>query len=341
MVPKDILIFNWFWSGKNAEANEQQLDEMGFRQIYGNFTPGIRNYAQRSKRGTLMGGAPSSWAATTELNIGKDVLLDLIGCEGLLWSGQEMTPRERMATVQAIVPEIRSSLRGQPPPSQTDRMAPISIASSFNSSGSENSLQIDLGQLRAGKVNPGSLVFDLASPASGKLAVVVGTEGREANPLPRSVEGIRIGQDATSLLFLHACARPATNKEAFRLIWDFDDTADLLGWYEVVYEDGLVETIPVRYGVNILEWNWSRRQTGRAYCYGADAVECSSRPDHPVSFFALEWKNPRLGKVVREVRLKGSTGFRGGVQGFEDAYGPVIPNNAIILKAISYVKKRG
>lgn len=35
------------------------------------------------------------------------------------------------------------------------------------------------------------------------------------------------------------------------MIYNFDDTAVPLGWYEIIYEDGLVETIPIRYGMNI------------------------------------------------------------------------------------------
>jgi hypothetical protein len=38
--------------------------------------------------------------------------------------------------------------------------------------------------------------------------------------------------------------------------------------------------------------------------------------------------------------LKGTTGFRGAAQGFSSSYGPPIPKNAIILKAVSLVKKR-
>lgn len=45
--------------------------------------------------------------------------------------------------------------------------------------------------------------------------------------------------------------------------------------------------------------------------------------------------------MIREVRLKGSKGFRGAVPDFENYYGEVIPNNAVILKALSVVKKRG
>jgi len=57
-------------------------------------------------------------------------------------------------------------------------------------------------------------------------------------------------------------------------------------------------------------------------------------------FFAYEWINPRLGKVVQEVRLKGTTGFRGGSDDFNNEMGPVIASNAVILAALSIVKKR-
>jgi len=124
------------------------------------------------------------------------------------------------------------------------------------------------------------------------------------------------------------------------LIWDQQDTADLLGWYEAVYEDGFVTTIPIRYGVNILEWDWGRRDSANGYCYGADAVVVSGEGANRITFFAYEWINPRRGKVVREVRLKGTSDFRGGSGEFNNDWGPVIANNAIILAALSVVKKR-
>jgi hypothetical protein len=154
------------------------------------------------------------------------------------------------------------------------------------------------------------------------------------------VNGIPVGQDATSLIFLHASAKPAFNRESFRVIWDRDDTADLLGWYEVVYEDGFVATIPIRYGVNIQEWNWDKRTTAGDYCYGADAIPLGGPENRRVTFFAYEWPNPRLGKVIKEIRLKGTIGFRGASRGFNDNYGPAIPNNAVILKAIGAVERR-
>ena len=343
LVPKDILIFNWFWSGEEGgETAEAQLDEFGFRQIYGNMTPFIEKYRERSRRPTIIGGAPSSWAATTEYNMCKDLLRDVMGCSSLLWSKQPLEPLELSRITQARMPEARPRLTGQVPPSATgDAVVPVDISSRFNGQLRESTLGMDLSGLRTGRIVSGTLIFDLGNSRDGNQVVIVGTEGQKSNPLPREVGGIKIGVDATSLIFLHACAIPATNKEAYRLIWDFPDSADLLGWYEVVYEDGLPEVIPVRYGINILEWNWGASKSVNSYCYGADLVPCGQGEDSPVNFFAVEWTSPRLGKVIREVRVKGSSQFRGAVPGFENAFGEVIPNNAILLKAISCTRARG
>ena len=48
---------------------------------------------------------------------------------------------------------------------------------------------------------------------------------------------------------------------SYRYIHNFPDTADLLGWYEVVYDDGFVETVPVRFGWNILPLSWGKSPT--------------------------------------------------------------------------------
>ena len=259
----------------------------------------------------------------------------------MLWSKRALGDADLSALTQALIPETRLRLNGSMPPSETgDSVVPLDISSAFNFPLRETTLNVDLRGLKTGRVSAGKKIFDLAGSPDGKGMVMVGTEGKESNPLPREVSGIKIGQDVTSLIFLHSCANPATNKEAYRLIWDFDDSADLLGWYEVVYEDGLPEVIPLRYGINILEWNWGKKSDARTYCYGADLVACGQDSHNPLTFFALEWKNPRLGKIIQEVRLKGTSRFRGAVPGFENAFGDIIPNNAIILKAISFVKAR-
>jgi hypothetical protein len=347
LVPKDVLIFNWFWHQEDgswdepqAEQHEARLEQMGFEQVFGNFVPGIQNYDARRKRSSLLGAAPSAWFATGEEGFGKDLLPDFLFCSTLLWNGRAPEGKDLSGLVQTLLPGIRTRFRGALPPSQTETsIAPVDIRTSFNTTGDEPALGVVLGGMITGPVRLGRIPFDLAT-AGGKSAIMVGTDGSARTGLPAEVSHINVGVDATSLIFLHACAQPAANREQYRLIWDAEDTADLLGWYEVVYEDGFVLTIPIRYGVNIQEWDWHHRASARDYCYGADAVAVGTRENSPLTLFAFEWTNPRLGKIIREVRLKGTTGFRGAPAGFTDDYGPTLTKNGVILKALTAVKKR-
>jgi hypothetical protein len=339
LIPKDTLILNWFWDEKNAEEDEAQLDQMGFKQIYGNFGPSIRDYERRSKRSSIIGGAPSAWFATNEVGFGKDLMADLLGSSNILWSGKVIDGRELSGRIQSMLPEIRVRFKGQPPPSQTETsFSAVNIQPSFNMGTIEAKLGVDLSGMTTGAVSLGKIPFDL-SDSAGKKAILVAADGKERSGLPQEAV-IQVGEDPTSVIFLHAAARPATNKESFRLIYDQEDTADMLGWYEVVYEDGFATTIPIRYGVNIAEWNWEKRDSSHDYAYAADAVSVGGAEGNPITFFALEWVNPRLGKVIKEIRLKGTTGFRGGDADFINDFGPVIPNNGVILKAVTVVKKR-
>ncbi|HTV56523.1 MAG TPA: family 20 glycosylhydrolase, partial [Terriglobia bacterium] len=345
LVPKDILIFNWFWSAEEkGEQNEAQLDEFGFRQVYGNMEPEIQNYVERSQRATIIGGAPSSWAATTAFNMNKDLLYSILGSSEMLWAGRRTNWNDLCVLTQNLIPLARFRLMGGTPASVVgDPVAPIDISPYFNRPLRENLFGVDLSGMASGRISLGNKLFALnaATSPGADAVIIVGTEGRQRNPLPREASGIRIGKDVTSLIFLHACARPAANRKAYRLIWDPEDSADLLGWYEILYEDGFTERAPIRYGINILEWNWGNSKPAGKYCYDAELVNCSGPGGSPVTFFAYEWASPRLGKVIQEVRLKGSTRFRGAVPGFENRFGKLISGNAVMLKAISYVPRRG
>jgi hexosaminidase len=100
-VPKDILIFNWFYSD---EKKEMELQKFGFKQVYGNFEPNISNWNERIKKFNLMGGAPSSWASTNEFNFGKDLLSDFLGCANLLWSSHTIRQEDLAPIVWELVP---------------------------------------------------------------------------------------------------------------------------------------------------------------------------------------------------------------------------------------------
>lgn len=350
-ISQDILVFNWFWAGPEGRANEDQLERFGMKQIYGNMEPDIPDLQERVGRKSIIGGAPSAWEATAPVNFGKDMVYSFLGCENVLWAGRVLPHPELRALVQSRMRETRHGFQGLPMPSETDPVSMLDISPAFNMSTKEASFEVDLSGLKEGNLTAGKLAFDLKK-AGEKVAVIAAVEGKQGNnPLPHK-KTIPIGVDATSLIFLHASALAATNKIAYRLMWDQEETADLLGYYEIVYEDGFVTTLPIRYGLNILEWNWSHTKLppvpgspeyhtiGGSDCYLGDLVILGQNQQGPVTFFAYEWQNPRLGRVIKEVRLIGTTGFHSAVPGFENNFGDVISNNAILLKAISYVRAR-
>ncbi len=271
LIPKDILIFNWFWDSRADEdlnasgigrKNEADLSEWGFRQVFANFEAHISDFDRRAAQRGIMGVAPSSWAATTELNLGKDIMLIILGSANLLWSTGRPDMAQLAVMVQELLPEVRSRLSAEPLPSRDN--------------------------------------------ASVRLTM-------------KADEPVRIGTDVSSLIFNHACRKRGRNQPAYDATWNFADTAELLGWYEVEYVDGFVQTVPVRYGVNILEEDWLRSPAPKSVAYEAQIEPHSDgRAD-----FAFEWINSRLGIAIREVRLHSAS-----------------RENPVILSGLSMVSKR-
>jgi hypothetical protein len=350
-IPKDILIDNWFWTD---EGKEMELQKLGFKQLFGNFEPSISNWDNRIKKIDAVGGAPSSWAATNEWNFGKDLISDYLGSANLLWSTHTINQKNLARIVWELIPSIRSDLSAKRIPSEDgETLEPIDISSSFNLPRDSKAFNINLNALKQGEVNNRSRIFNLADSAnvSGNCAIAVGSQGVEKNPLPDEVKGIPINEDVSSLLFLQACALPAGNLKAYFNIPDNFDASDLLGWYEIIYEDGFKEIVPIQYGVNILEWNplgegsinTNEGETGseqKTYCYEADPINCSSDTNNPITFFAFEWINKRFGKKIKEVNLHGSVNYQALQAEYDMPVTKPMSSNAIMLAGISKVKKR-
>lgn len=348
-IPKDILVLNWFW---NSEKGETELQKFGFKQIYGNLTPNISNWDERTKKFNLLGGAPSSWASTNEYNLGKDLMFDFLGCANLIWSGHSINQKDLALITSELMPYIRSSLNTSRIPSKDgDMVETVNISAFCNLSKKSKIFNLNLQRLKAGPVENQGVAFSLvrSSNTSDNCIIAVGTIGEGGNLLPSKVEGIQINEDVSSLVFLHACAVPSENNKAYFNIPDFFDTADILGWYEIVWEDGFREIVPIQYGVNILEYNpggedrFEKKEgdTGDAqdvYSYQADPVSCSSDSvKNPITFFAYEWVNKRFGKKIKEVNIHGTEYYKTLIQ--EKLTKPM-KSNAIMLAGITKVKKR-
>jgi hypothetical protein len=213
---------------------------------------------------------------------------------------------------------------------------------------------VRLKSLKSGELTNGRKTFQRMTPSRGKDndLIAVGVKGKGEQELIQELKGIMIEEDVSSLIFLHACALPAGNQKSYFDIFNTFDTSDLLGWYEVVYEDDYKEIIPIQYGVNILEWNpggdksldRAEGDTGspqNAYSYEADRLNCSSDPEkNPIYFFSYEWINKRYGKKIVSVNLVGSENYQAVQPVYDKLVTEPLRSNAIFLLGISKVKKR-
>src|SRR4029077_2462992 len=131
LIPKDILILNWFWQDVRAkdgrgEPNDIKVQDFGFKQLFNNFTPAIEHWDRRGVRPSVVGGAPSAWAASNEYTFGKDLMHDYLGCENLMWSTHWHTEDELSKMVQQEMPDVRRRLGGVTLPSDDgDPVTPV------------------------------------------------------------------------------------------------------------------------------------------------------------------------------------------------------------------------
>ena len=138
LIPKDIVVANWFWHDVRAaegrgEPNDVKLVDWGFQQVHANFMYNIQNYARRTARAGVIGGAPSSWAATNEYTFGKDLMMDFLGTANLMWSSHWPEEDPLSKIVQSLMPEVRRHLHGRSLPSEDgDPVQPIDIAKTAN-----------------------------------------------------------------------------------------------------------------------------------------------------------------------------------------------------------------
>ena len=88
------------------------------------------------------------------------------------------------------------------------------------------------------------------------------------------------------------------------------EAAELLGWYEILYADGLTRSAEIRYRENVLAWD-----SGHGSLYYAREIPAgeladskpSARPaGKPLVIWGLEWTNPRSAVPIVSVTLRGA-----------------------------------
>ncbi len=173
----------------------------------------------------------------------------------------------------------------------------VSLAGRGNT-GRSISDSLSLAGAPAGRIESEGLPFELAGGERPFLGV------RKAG---ESVAGIPVDRSAASLLLLHGSVGRGVNVNTYTSNYR-EDTAELLGWYRITWEDGLETSVPISYGRNI-------SALGGGYgdqVYFAHTVKLGEDAQgRPLLAQALEWVNPRPNRRVRSVDLVGADAASG------------------------------
>ncbi|MFC1537694.1 family 20 glycosylhydrolase, partial [Gemmatimonadota bacterium] len=296
---KDILMLNWSWGV--TRSSDEQLRNQGWQQIFGNFQGSTQynRWHERLSAEGVLGAEISTWTLADEFSFGQDgSLLNMLFSQNLLWSNHS-PPAEKIFEHLAIqMPEIRESLSGSQLPSLDVKrkragysFVPVDISAAGNS-GRSLGEEVELNRIPSGKTTYLGWPFLIAG-GSQAFAAVRGA-GEEACNIP-------VESNAASLLFLHVASKRGEHTITYSTNYP-EDTAEPLGYYRIKYEDGLVETVPIRYGGNI-----SRHGGGFSnQLYFAHTIKLGEdRDGKPVLAYAYEWINSRPNRRIKSIDLVG------------------------------------
>ncbi|MFB3879858.1 MAG: glycoside hydrolase family 20 zincin-like fold domain-containing protein [Armatimonadota bacterium] len=313
----NITILNWSWY-LGAEKGDRVFADLGFRQIFGNFD-GRRfpEWPARSAPEAVLGAEISSWCAWDDFELGMIHYPEALWSANLLWSSQWPVQEEADRSVARLLPKLRDRMRWnwEKPRLWSEAVLParkrcISIAPAANAPLKTDGW--DLSGLRTGRREYDGIPYEIAEGADS-VAVVdrsclpadrSDSVRQELAPAPPPASNpIPVGGRYASLIFWQvatgkgghpAHAGDGTNHPR--------EAAELLGYYEIRYADGLLRSAEIRYGENIGAWD-----SGHELLYYAREVPAGTLPDgRPLLIWGLEWTNPRPAVTIESVVLKGA-----------------------------------
>jgi hypothetical protein len=335
-----ITLLNWSWY-LGAQDGDQVLADLGFKQIYGNFD-GRRfpDWGERSAHPSVVGAEISSWCAWEDFELGMIHYPGAMYSANLLWSNHWHSQAEADEATARLLPRLRDRMRRswEKPRLWSEAVKPerkhvISIREACNARLKTEAW--DLSGLRTGRAEYDGIPYELVDPAvnGGRAAVVVerlhirgakrrsgklrGGAAQARGEYPHTSEPVAIGGKYASLIFWQVATarggRPAHAGDGTNYP---REAAELLGWYEIGYADGLTRTAEVRYGENVGAWD-----QGYALLYYAREVPAGRLPDatprsgdtslrstsgKPLVMWGLEWSNPRPETPIESVVLHGA-----------------------------------
>ncbi|GAI90831.1 unnamed protein product, partial [marine sediment metagenome] len=228
-VPKDMLIFNWYWS--TDSQSQQYFERKVFEQIYGNLafqgSRAFQRWDALASSPTVLGGEVSTWCEVSEYAFGHDACFFnlAVGAQLMWWNGYCDNERtDLLDTVANLQPLVRDRLSGRRSPSLA-----ASVDFMCYPLPPSNAEPVTIAGLPEGRTVLRGTPFDLG-PAPGNVLRV--DSKCPAAPI------IPVNQCADSLIFLHHCQ---CERRYFTTYGDryivLPTPEGVLGWYIVRYAD--------------------------------------------------------------------------------------------------------
>jgi hypothetical protein len=313
-----ITILNWSWSYGEEQADRVVAD-LGFRQIYGNFDGLLfGDWAKRSVHPSVLGASVSSWSAWNDYELGMMHYPPALYGINLMWSSQwpDVAKARELAARQH--PKVRDRMRrlwerprlwSQAPEARGRRTVPLHGACNARL----KTELWDLTGIRRGPQEHEGVLYGIIDAAGDEqAAVVVERLHRPASEFPHQSRDIPIGGRYGSLIFWQAATEQGANPPHTGDGTHYPrESAELLGWYEITFADGLTRAAEIRFGENVQAWDrgygsdsWHKSHQPM---YHALEVPAGVQPDgRPLIIWGLEWTNPRPAIPIESVVLRGA-----------------------------------
>jgi hypothetical protein len=301
-IPRDILMINWGSAG-SAEG-DRELSAAGFMQIYGNYSSlDFVDWPGRSASSTVLGGEVSSWVEVSEKTFwAEGIIYNAFMSINDFWSTHYLSREVKDRLFSRASRLLRARLSGRDYPSlmgvEKDFFH-VDLSGHANSPISDEELGYDLNCILENRVKErierSPVPFRVNGSSERALVTVTREAGGNSKVIP-------VKRRANSLIFIHTSTARGLKIPIYYAPFRCPDlSAERLGIYEVVYEDGDKAIVPIKYGENIAEWNRT------VFCGLSDLV-LDYRTDG-ASLYAYEWINPCYDKVISHVNMVGVRGY--------------------------------
>lgn len=320
-IPRDILMVNW--GSARSPENDVELASYGFKQIYGNYSSlDFLDWPDRSRYDWILGGEVSSWVDVDEKTFWRDgIIYNAFMSINDFWSIHypDRISKDRVFSIFSRILKARLSGKDYPSLMNGRLFYAIDLDEYVNAPIKDERLGYDLTYLRRGIVEQSPIPLKIARSDDRTVAIVGrGMDSRISIPIDRRVN---------SLIFVHVSNKPGVKIHSHYASFRCPDLAiECIGLYEIVYEDGCREILPIRYGENIAEWN------NTLYNTLADPI-LDYRVDG-VSLYAYEWINPYYDKTIDRVEMIG-------VKGWSDAKPILVAMTAVELETYRRYFEKG